>query len=188
MHPQLTAIAGELSAATDHARALIRKTTETAFQTRPALDRWSVAECLAHLNLTSRAFLPIVDTILARGTATNIDASRRYRRDFKGWLLCRAVEPPVRHRLKTPPPFVPSSTDSRDQVLSVFAQLQDELTRRLEAASGLDLNRLRVASPFDARFSYNLYSGFRVIPAHQRRHLWQAEQVLASIRAAPARP
>ena len=32
-------------------------------------------------------------------------------------------------------------------------------------------------SPFNSKLHYNLYSAFRIITAHQRRHLWQAQNV-----------
>ena len=41
---------------------------------------------------------------------------------------------------------------------------------------GRDLNRLKIVSPFGARLSYNVYSAFRVLAAHERRHVWQAER------------
>jgi hypothetical protein len=45
---------------------------------------------------------------------------------------------------------------------------------RGERASGLDLNRLRLASAFNPRLKYNLFSRFHVLAAHERRRLWQA--------------
>src|SRR5207247_2075066 len=97
--------------------------------------------------------------------------------DLVGWLLSWSLEPPARVRLKTIPRFVPTGAGSRDGVVADFTRLQAELALRLEAASGLDLNRARVVSPFNARLSYNLYSCFRVLLAHERRHLRQAAEV-----------
>jgi hypothetical protein len=79
--------------------------------------------------------------------------------------------------VKTTAAFVPRSTGSKQQVLAEFETLQDKLAAALADADGLDLGRLRVVSPFNARIRYNLYAAFRIIPAHQRRHLWQGEQV-----------
>jgi hypothetical protein len=79
--------------------------------------------------------------------------------------------------MPTTAPFVPSGVGPRDAVVGEFVVLQEELVHRVEQASGLDLNRLRVPSPFNPRFKYNLYSCFAVLMAHERRHLWQAERV-----------
>ena len=39
------------------------------------------------------------------------------------------------------------------------------------------LGRLWIISPFDARIRYNAYACLTILPRHQHRHLWQAEQV-----------
>jgi len=175
LHPQLAELVGELRAATDRARALAIRLDENAFARRPAPERWSPAECLAHLNLTTRAFLLLIDEALERGRASGRRMTGRYRRDLVGSLLARSLEPPARFRMATTAPFVPSGVRSRDEVVGEFVVLQEELVRRVEQASGLDLNRLRVASAFNPRLKYNLFSCFAVLAAHERRHLWQAE-------------
>ncbi len=96
-----------------------------------------------------------------------------------GWLLWHVTEPPVRRRMRTHAAFVPESDGSREELLTEFRQLQTALLQRLADAEGLDLTRLRVTSPFDRRVRYHLYSCFRLLASHQRRHLWQAEAALA---------
>ena len=182
LHPQLAAIDAELRATTARARQLVDAVDEAAFHARPDTDRWSIAECLAHLNLTSEAYLPLIDEVVTSGRGP---APQRFRRDWMGWLLGRMAEPPVRARVKTTAPFVPRSTGSKQQVLTEYEALQEKLAAALRSADGFDLGRLRIVSPFKARFRYNLYSAFRIIPAHQRRHLRQGERVLEALGKAP---
>lgn len=54
-------------------------------------------------------------------------------------------------------------------------------TRVDVAAVSLPLDRIKIASPFDRRFKYNLFSFFHILLAHERRHLWQAERVKEAI-------
>jgi hypothetical protein len=178
IHPQLAEIAAQFAANSARARRLLDSLDDARFQARRDPTRWSAAECLAHLTLTAQAYVSLIDAALARGgTASGVP---RYRRDIAGWLLSTLLEPPVYIRTKTIAAFVPASAGTRAEVGADFARSQTELVRRLERASGRDLNRLKIVSPFNARLSYNVYSAFRVLAAHQRRHLWQAE------RAAPA--
>jgi hypothetical protein len=188
IHPQLAAIDAELRAATARARALADGLDETIFHARPSPQSWSMAECLAHLNLTTEAYLPLIRAAIAVGRARSRKPRGRYRRDLLGWFLWRATEPPVRSRFKTAPAFVPQSAGTRIEVMRDFERLQDALAAELQAAHGLDLGKLRIVSPFARRLSYNLYSAFSILPAHQRRHLWQAEQALARARAQQASP
>ena len=62
--------------------------------------------------------------------------------------------------------------------LPAFLELRGRLRERLEAADGLDLGRVRVRSPFIPLLSVDLGSAFALVAVHERRHLWQARQVL----------
>jgi len=101
-----------------------------------------------------------------------------FRRDFMGWMLCKFVEPPYKRKIDTPPKFNPQEVRSPDNVLADWDRLQRELGNRIDAAEGLALNKVKVVSPFFDKMQYNLLSALLVIPAHQRRHIWQADQVL----------
>jgi hypothetical protein len=177
LHPQLQAIEQELAAVTTRAARLVDQTTEAGFRRAPEAGQWSIGECLIHLSLTTRAYLPLIEDALQIGRLTAAKRPARYRLDFFGWLLCRISEPPYRLKASTRPRFVPVNIGSRAEVLAEFVRLQQELTVRVHQADGLELGRLRILSPFDGRLEYSLYSALRIIPAHQRRHLWQGEQI-----------
>ena len=152
---------------------------------RPAPERWSVAECLIHLNATSTAFLSRIREALSVAHRDGLRGREPYRRDFWGWALCRMLEPPARMKMKTPRSFQPSGTQPPDKVLADFDRLQDLILQCVQGSEGLPLGRLKIPSPFAKGLKYSLYSAYRVVPAHQRRHLWQAEQALAAIPHAP---
>jgi hypothetical protein len=136
-----------------------------------------MAECVAHLNLTSLAYEPIVRNGLAEAKRLGRPAPRRYRRDLLGWLLWKTMGPPVRFRTKTPARFVPTGEERPEKLLADFERLQDEQLEWVRSADGLAIDRTKVASPFNARLKYNLYGCLSILPRHQHRHLWQAEQV-----------
>ena len=177
---QLERIAGELADARRRAHEIADPLTAASWGTRPARDEWSVAECLIHLNLTSQAMLPLIGEAMARGRELKLLATGPFRRDFRGWLVNWISEPRAwfRIKIKTTAPFVPAAVEPKDRVLAAFDTLQEQLLRCVRDADGLDLGRLRIVSPFDARLKYNLYSCLRIIPAHQRLHLSQADGVI----------
>ena len=176
MHPQLAAIATELRDARARLHRLVARVPGGRWAERPHPHRWSAAECVGHLNLTTRAFLPLLDAAL--DAARRLDAPRpaRYRRDPVGWLLWRTMGPPVRLRSRTPAAFVPVARAEPAASLADFDRLQDELLRRTAAADGLPIDRVRVPSPFDGRVRYNAFAALSILPRHQHRHLWQAER------------
>ncbi len=183
MTTQLERIASELADARRRAHEIADPLTAASWGTRPARDEWSVAECVIHLNLTSQAMLPLIGGAIARGREQKLSATGPFRRDFRGWLVNWISEPRAwfRVKIKTTAPFVPAAVEPKDLALGAFDTLQEQLFACVRDAAGLDLGRLRVVSPFDARLKYNLYSCFRIIPAHQRLHLAQAERVVRDL-------
>jgi hypothetical protein len=187
MHPQLASLADELDAASARAAGLGARVDEAAFHARPSSGGWSAAECVAHLTLTTAGMLPRIDEALRAGRGGVADA-HRYRRGLMGALLIWTMEPPSRVRTRTVAAFVPESTGTRADVLAAFAASQAALRDSLGRASGLDLDRLRIVSPFNARVKYNVYAAFCLLLAHERRHLWQAERAIAAVATRPAPP
>lgn len=175
----------ELNDATARAWKLINSTDGRLFTVRPQPASWSAAECLAHLSVSSEMFLPVIRTAVDDGRRNGLTAKQKKEptMDLLGRVLRWAMEPPIRKRYKTTAPFVPKSVRAKADAFGEFAALQSKLIDLLHDARGLDLTKIRITSPFDRRVRYNLYSAFRILTAHQRRHLWQAEQAVAALRA-----
>lgn len=180
MTEQLERVRAELDDARRRAHEIAGALIPGQWNARPSPDDWSVAECLAHLNLTSRAFLPLLDDAIRRGRAAGLRA-RRYRMDVIGGLLWLVTT--LRVPVKTTEPFVPVDAPPTDAVLAEFDVLQREIVGRMEQADGLDLTALRIVSPFDSRLRYNVYAALKVIAAHQRLHLRQAERAVRRLTA-----
>ena len=175
MHTQLESIIEAFSEATKRVDALARRLSPNEWSRRPAPERWSPIECVAHLNLTAEAFLPLIRDGLDRARRLQRRSPSRYRRDLRGWLIWRAVRTPGQFRVKTPAAFVPAAHRPPIQTLAEFARLQADQTDCVQASDGLPIHKVLVASPFDARVKYSIYSALTILTAHQHRHLWQAE-------------
>jgi hypothetical protein len=181
MHSQLQEIVDEFNAAEERLRELSRETPAEFWSRRSDPQRWSVAECVAHLNLTTAAYLPLLRDAIEHGRRMGVSASQRYRRDPLGWVLWKLMAPPVRMKVKTTAPFIPVQMSSREDMVKEFERLQVEQVRSVREAEGLPLSRIYVPSPFNQNVKYNLYACLTILPLHQHRHLWQAEQTLASL-------
>jgi hypothetical protein len=177
MNRQLERIEEEFESARARLRALAQVAPFSVWPVRPDPNRWSIADCVEHLNRTASAFLPLLRAGLEQAEADR-RPDRSYRRDPMGWLLSVIMPPPVRFaRVKTTSDFEPSGNVEPAELVRTFERLQDEQIAYLRAADGLPLNRIRIRSPFDARTQYNAYSCLVILPRHQHRHLWQAERV-----------
>jgi hypothetical protein len=185
MQAQLEAIVAEFESALERIHVLQDRVPAAAWARRPAPERWSPAECVAHLNLTSAAFLPLLRKGLEEARRIGRAAPTRYRRDFFGWMIWRSLGTPGRFRTKTTAAFVPSGQRSASELVAEFGRLQAAQIACVREADGLPLQRVKLVSPFDARVRYNLYSALSILPRHQHRHLWQAEQAAGNGQLAP---
>jgi hypothetical protein len=181
LQPELVRLKQELLDARERARRVTEGLPAAAWGTRPLAGSWSIAECLMHLNITNERYVPLIDEAVQSLRTRGLLADGPLHRDFVGYMLSRFLEPPVRLKLATAPPFKPAQIEPLHEVLERFDYLQGELLVRLERGAGLALDRQRLVSPFNKRIRYNLYSAFCVLTAHQRRHLWQAERVRAAV-------
>ncbi len=175
MRPELEALAADYGSALERLRALRRAVPPEAWSRRPAPESWSPAECVAHLNLTSQAYVPILHDGLAEARRLGGGAPARLSRDVFGWLIAWVSGPNRRFKTRTRPSFVPSGNRPVDELIAEFERLQADHLACLREADGLPIDRVKVSSPFEARLRYSLYSALTLIPGHQHRHLLQAE-------------
>jgi hypothetical protein len=179
MNPQLEGIVEEFMNADRRLHDLAAGTPEESWLRRPAAGSWSAAECLAHLNLTSAGYIPILEDAISLGRQSGRRRPPvRYRHDFPGWLLWKMMGPRVPLRVKTTAPFVPKAVVPRSELIADFERLQREQIRCVKECEGVAMDRIRITSPFDARLRYSFYSSLAILPRHQQRHLRQAERAL----------
>lgn len=183
---ELTASWDELRAAGEEAEELVAGLTPDQLRWRPEPDRWSVAECLEHLVLTGEVYLEALDPVIEEARERGRVARGDYRPTLVGRWLTRLLEPPPGLPVPSPPVVVPGGAaqptpegdvSGEGEPLADFLALRGRLAERLAAADGLDLRRVRMSSPFFSLIRFDLGSAFRVIAAHERRHLWQARRV-----------
>jgi hypothetical protein len=180
MHPQLLPIRQGLDSCSDWLSRLAEWAGEEHWAAKPTPDSWSASECVQHLNATSRAMVPLI--------LRQLETSRRkepmpgYRLSFVGWLILRSLSSPAKKKYRTTDAFLPPEPKSPKTDLIAWAVCQSDVGDALERADGHPLHRLKIVSPFNARIRYNVYSAFRIIVAHEQRHLDQAEKAIEAVR------
>ena len=161
------------------ADALVEPLTDDQFNWRPSAESWSVAQCIEHLNTTARLYLPQLDEAIANAIRRGTYGEGPFSYNVFGRLFTLLLEPPARFRMKAAKPFLPPPSRPRNEVMAAFRAYQVQFADRLRQANGLDLARAKVRSPIVSWLRYSLGSGFALMLAHERRHLWQARGVVA---------
>jgi hypothetical protein len=177
---QIDSLLDQLRANLRLAERMFDSQTTGQLQHHPAQGRWSAAECLAHLNLTNRAYLSLLDSAVEQLREKRVLGGGPFHLNWNARLLKYWLEPPSRLRLPTSVPFQPVAVKDPSVALGEFQSIGKALEEKLNSACGLALDRAKIVSPFAEKLKYNLYSAFVLIAAHNRRHLWQAEQALRS--------
>ena len=181
MQKQLAALVASLESAQGKLRSLADKVSDSNWSKKPEPQRWSAADCVEHLNMTSRAYVPLLREAVNRARLMNTPPTDSYHTDFAGRVMAFMMRP-LKHigkfkigKVKTTGPFTPRGGQSREQLLSDFVRLQSDLISLIRSADGLPIDRVKVQSPF-GRMRYNAYSALEIVAQHEHRHLQQAEE------------
>lgn len=159
------------------ADALVTPLGEEQFVWKPGPNRWSIAECLEHMNATARAYLPAIDEGIADAIRYGAYAEGPFQYSLVGRIFSRMMEPPARFRMRAAPDKQPGPERPKRETLAGFRAYQVQYVDRLRQANGIDLSRSCVRSPFASWIRIPLGSAFASMAAHERRHLWQARKI-----------
>ena len=181
---QVEALADEYRSAAQEARRLAEEFSPRELGQSPAPGAWSAADNLMHLAVTSQAFVPRMSRTLGKLADAGKRTEGRSRADWVGRIYVWWLEPPVRIKVRAPKPFVPPVGMAGEDALRVFLAEQERVLGLVGQSAGLDLSARKVPTPVSRYIRHNLYSAFRVVAAHERRHLSQARRAALAVRQA----
>jgi hypothetical protein len=160
------------------ADSLVSGLSDHQFHWQPDEGRsWSVAQCLEHL--------ATINALYGESVRGAVEAARRngWSRTgpltpgpFGRWFI-RTQEPPVKRRLRAPGSVRPGSQLTRVEILRRYHESHERLRQLVRDAATIDANRATYRNPFLRLLRFKAATGLQLVPAHDRRHLWQAEQV-----------
>lgn len=175
---QIQSLKNELNSVSEAAKKIFAGHSNEQLMRRPSKGGWSPAECLAHLTVTGNKTMDEMEAATAKALRESLHSNAPYKLDFTGKLFLKILEPPVRFKTPAPPAFMPDAPANGVTALEDFLKFQDRSLKALDTASAISMVNVDVTSPASAYIKYNLYSAFRITAAHERRHIWQIENVL----------
>jgi DinB superfamily len=167
----------QIEAINEDARDLLTGLSEVQVNWRPTPAHWSIAECLDHLTVTNRELMKQIEAGMSDARARGLTSRGPFRYGIIGNMIVRSMEPPAKLKFKAPKIFKPRPDQSLEMVTKDFFAAQDELLRLINEANGINLARVKIASPVTTLIKLSLGQAFGLIATHERRHLWQARQV-----------
>jgi hypothetical protein len=165
----------ENTANIEKAQSLTAGLSAAQMNWRPQPGKWSIAQNLDHLNFKRQALDTIASSIAA-ARAKGIIGNGPFR---YGWLsswIAKSMEPPPKRKFKAAKRFTPSPDVDAAKALADYLRGTARLTDLIQEADGLDLARAK--TPFLFKWiKIPLGALLAHMITHDRRHLWQAEQV-----------
>jgi hypothetical protein len=151
--------------------------TEAQFNWRPAPGEWSIEECLSHLTMVGQWEVRAIEAAVDDGRARGITGAGPFHYGPVERFVIGMTQPPVRQKLSAPSRFVPLHGQPVTAVLPTFLHVQSQFLLQIDRAAGLDLRRIKVATPISRFLRLSLGAMLAQAAAHERRHLDQARRV-----------
>jgi DinB family protein len=173
---EIRQVLDELEANERRAEALVADLDTGSLNWRHDERSWSTAQCLDHLNVANRVYLEAIRPTIEEARR---QGKRRQGPVRPGWFerwFVASMEPPPKRKLSAPKKIVPAFSGEKEVLLAELWRRHREIAGLLQEAADLDLG-VRFPNPFIPLLRFRVWTGFLVIPAHERRHLWQAEQL-----------
>jgi hypothetical protein len=172
----------ELDANLHRAEAVVEGLSREQFNWHPAPGSWSIAQCLTHLNLVNGQDLAAIGRTIAAAREGGVLGAPPFHYGWISRTFVASMEPPVKSKRKAPKSYAPPAEADPAPTLAEYLRIGRELRRLIESANGVDLARAKTTLPalppmLRAIVRMPLGARFELIMAHDRRHLWQAEQV-----------
>ncbi|QKZ13386.1 DinB family protein [Spirosoma sp. KUDC1026] len=149
-----------------------------------APDRWSILECLQHLNLAERFYIRNIQHKVDRlGLVQTSPTDQTFVSSWVGKAMRYMVDPQTKMKVPTPGILRPrrvSELDATD-VLNQFIELQTLLRDLLNKAIYLDWNQESLSTLFGNWLTIRLGDAILMLVAHTERHINQAMRVKAEM-------
>jgi hypothetical protein len=182
--PDIQALDAQLIAIEGDCEAFEAGLTEEVAQWKPSPAAWSINECFDHLETSNRLYLDAMRPVALRAREQGRRRRGPAQPGFIGRWFARSLEPPVKpnFKMKAPRIIIPKTlpTQSHATIYSTFLDSHHALETFLRENADLDLAGVHFINPFFKALRFSLATGLHVIAAHERRHLWQAQQTRSS--------
>jgi hypothetical protein len=172
----------EIFANVSHAESLTQGLSNHQFNWRSEPGRWSIAQNLAHLNAVDGNDLAALRMAIEVGRSRKLTGAGPFTYGLLSRKFAATAEPPVRRKRKAPQAYAPPPEADLATTVTEYRRISGEVRQLVQASAGLDLARVKTTLPalpavLRAIFKMPLGARFALIAAHDRRHLWQAEEV-----------
>ncbi len=155
----------------------MKELSDEKLNQKPAEDKWSIAECMEHLNRYGDYYIPLINE--------KINKSKTSAKEIftTGWLGNKAAQDMlpkdgiIKNQMKTFKNMNPSFSEVNTNVLEEFTRQQKEILTIIEKAKTVDLNKNKIPITISRFIRFKLGDILRFLIFHNDRHFVQIKNV-----------
>ncbi|TGE10195.1 DinB family protein [Hymenobacter fodinae] len=175
----LDSLAADLRQVRETVDRRFRPLTDDQLNRGPGPGKWSVGQCLEHLNIVGGLYLPVISKKIKAAQERGSKPAETVAHGFFGKKMTDAMRVPATEKaMKSPQQYAPSGFRLPRTVLEVFSRQLDELTGLIEQTRGVNANAIRIPNPIIPLLLPRLTDALELLVVHMQRHIAQAEAVL----------
>lgn len=143
-------------------------------------EKWSILECLEHLNLYGDFYIPEINKAIQ-----NSQTSKRsqFKSGVLGNYFAESMLPKEgMKKMKTFKDKNPANSTLTNSVIDRFLDQQASILKLLDAAQKVDLQKTKTAVSISKLIRLRLGDTFRFIINHNKRHFVQIEKIILQLK------
>lgn len=178
MNEELIQLIASLQTVTEDTQDSFGQLSAEQLNWTPHSDQWSIAQCLDHLIVINSGYFSIFNKIV------NGEYRPRFRERLPllprlfGPLILKVVQPQSQRKFKTSAEFEPTKSDIDADIIEKFSRHQQQMINLMKQTTNLNLQGIIITSPVGSVVTYSLLDAFKIVTAHEQRHLAQAKRVM----------
>jgi len=137
-------------------------------------DKWSILECIEHLNLYGNYYLPEIEKTIQ---FSKENPAKKFKSGILGNYFVKIMEPKAKlNAMKTFVDKNPCGSELDERVFEKFFNQQKMFRKQLEQTKKVNLSKNKITTSISKLLKLKLGDTFRFINAHNNRHILQAEK------------
>lgn len=151
----------------------------------PAPGKWSIAQCLEHLNGYGHFYLPRLEAAIDKGEQQKLIPPAGFKSSRIGNYFTNLMKPKedgsLKSKMRSPKEHRPAPALDPTQVLAEALRQQQQMITLLKRAEKVDIQHLKVPTSLSKLIRLSAGDTFRFLVAHEQRHLLQSLRAKSTI-------
>lgn len=147
---------------------------------KPSPEQWSIGQCLDHLIISNKKYLPLLQTIIDGKNKTSFWERNNPLCNYTGRQMIKTLGKNVIKKYKSPRLFIPSKSTIGQNIISNFKNHQDEIFPLFTELEKEKYFKNVITSPVASLITLKIHHLIELIIVHEERHINQAQQVMNS--------